>query len=172
VSELFAGAQIPLPAQVFTVLTVLRIGLRLTFGFFLTGIILNFLIMLVTPLATRTRWWSLGLSIAGFISALIITVAAIIATAISVAFKIAATAQDQLNIKADIGIRMLVFMWIAAIATDLAFLLHAAMGCCCKPERREKARVPSPEGSTSEKKKSRPGSRFPFRRKNAAKSSQ
>lgn len=125
--------------------------MRLMFGFFLTGICLNFLLMFASPLVIRNRWNSLALSIFGFISALLITVAAIIATAISVAFKIASTAQDQLNIKSDIGVQMFVFMWIAAIATDLAFLLHAAMGCCCKPQRRDRSRQPSPTSSNEKR---------------------
>ncbi|KAM5364027.1 hypothetical protein ACJZ2D_011706 [Fusarium nematophilum] len=44
---------------------------------------------------------------------------------------------DQLNIRANIGMKMFAFMWIATIFTDVAFLLHAAMGCCCKPDRRQ-----------------------------------
>ena len=70
-----------------------------------------------------------------FFSAILVAVATIIATAISVAAKIALTAQDELNISAEIGIKMFVFMWIATILTVLAFILHAAMGCCCKPQR-------------------------------------
>ena len=170
VSELLAGAQIALPSEILTILTLLRIGQRLMFGFFLTGILLNFLLMLATPLAIRTRWFSLALSIFGGTAAILVTVAAVIATAISVAFKVASTAQDQLNIKSDIGIRMFVFMWIAAIATDLAFLLHAAMGCCCKPQRRESSRQPSPTSSSNEK---RPAIQLPsfVRRRKGASSS-
>ncbi|KAH7326119.1 SUR7/PalI family-domain-containing protein [Stachybotrys elegans] len=135
VSELLAGARIALPSEVITVLTLLRIGQQIMFGFFLSGTILNFLLLLATPLVIKTRWWSLAMSLFGVLAAILITVAAIIGTAMSIAFRVAATAQDQLNIRAEIGIRMFVFMWIAAILTDAAFLCHAAMGCCFKPQR-------------------------------------
>lgn len=105
------------------------------YAFFTAGTVINFVLMIATPLALRSRLFSLGLSLLGAISAILIAVAAIIATAISVAAKVALTAQDDINIKAEIGIKMFVFMWIAAVLTVLAFILHAAMGCCCKPGR-------------------------------------
>lgn len=145
VSELLSGAKIALPAQAVTVLNLLRIGSQVMFAFFLSGICLNVVLMVATFLVIRTRWWSLALSLLGACAGTLVTVAAIIATVISVAAKIALTAQDQLNISADIGIKMFVFMWMAAIFTDIAFLLHAAMGCCCKPQRRRQ----TPESPTT-----------------------
>ena len=106
------------------------------YTFFMASICVNVVLMFATPLVVRTRWWSLALSFLGAIAGVLVTVAAIIATVISIAAKIALTAQDQLYITADIGIKMFVIMWLAAIYTDVAFLLHAAMGCCCRPQRR------------------------------------
>lgn len=155
VSELLAGASIALPAQVKTILDLLRIGSRVMFAFFLTSTCLNFILLLISPVVMRSRWYSLAVTILGFISALLVTVAAIIATAISVAAKVALTAQDQLNISAEIGIRMFVFMWIAAVFTDIAFLLHAALGCCCKPQARTASGSPASRQSASMEEKSR-----------------
>lgn len=163
VSELLAGATIALPSEVNTVLTLLKYGSRTMFVFFLTSICLNFVLFLASVLAMRTRWWSLALTIFGFISGVFVTVAAIIATAISVAAKVALTAQDQLNISADIGIKMFVFMWIAAIFTDVAFLLHAALGCCCKPVRRDDSSAYATRTSSMEEKSKLPS--FVRRRK-------
>ncbi|CCT68494.1 uncharacterized protein FFUJ_07281 [Fusarium fujikuroi IMI 58289] len=126
VSELLAGARIALPAEAVTVLNLLKIGSR------------------IILLVIRTRWWSLVITVLAFFTAVLISLAAIIATVISVAAKVALTAQDQLNIKANIGIKMFVFMWLAAIFTDVAFLLHAAMSCCCRPNR-DKPQSPQPE---------------------------
>lgn len=137
VSELLAGATIALPSEVTTILTLLRIGSNVMYAFFMSGTVLNFVLMLASPLVIRTRWFSLLISLLAAASAVLISVAAIIATAISVAAKVALTAQDELNIRADIGVKMFAFMWIAAIFTDVAFLFHAGMGCCCKPERRQ-----------------------------------
>ncbi|KAF7556108.1 hypothetical protein G7046_g6377 [Stylonectria norvegica] len=137
VSELLAGAKIALPSEAITVLKLLKLGSQIMYAFFMAGICVNVVLMLASPLVVRTRWWSLGLSLLGAIAGILVTVAAVIATVISVAVKIALTAQDQLNITANIGIKMFVFMWIAAIFTDVAFLLHSAMGCCCRPEKRQ-----------------------------------
>ena len=154
VSELLAGASIALPSEVATILDLLRLGSRIMYSFFTGGTVINFVLMLATPLVLRTRWFSLALSILGGISAILVTVATIIATAISFAAKIALTAQDQLNISADVNIKMLVFMWISAILTDLAFILHAAMGCCCRPQRGNTSQE-EPTPAMSEKKKSK-----------------
>ncbi|KAG6000201.1 hypothetical protein E4U21_005744 [Claviceps maximensis] len=139
VSQLLSGARIALPSQVLTVLSLLRIGSKIMYTFFMAGTILSFVLLLGTPLVMRTRWFSLFISFFGGLAGVVLTVAAAIATVISMAAKLALTAQDQLNIKVNIGVKMFAFMWIGAIATDVAFLLHAAMGCCCKPNRRPKS---------------------------------
>ncbi|KAL7799036.1 SUR7/PalI family domain-containing protein [Trichoderma ceciliae] len=155
VGELLAGARIALPSEVVTILTLLRIGSQVMYAFFMSGIVLNFVLLLITPLVLKTRWFSLCTSLIGAVAGLVITVAAIIATVISVAAKIALTAQDQLNIQCDIGGKMFAFMWIGALLTDIAFLLHAAMGCCCAPDKRNKglnSRAGSPSGSGMQEK--------------------
>ncbi|GFP56222.1 hypothetical protein ACSS6W_006456 [Trichoderma asperelloides] len=152
VGELLAGAKIALPSEVVTILTLLRIGSQVMYAFFMSGIVLNFVLLLATPLVLKTRWFSLFTSLIGGVAGIVLTVAAIIATVISVAAKIALTAQDQLNIQCDIGVKMFAFMWIAALSTDFAFLLHAAMGCCCAPDKRNSSRVGSPSASTMQEK--------------------
>ncbi|KAM6528503.1 hypothetical protein FALCPG4_009482 [Fusarium falciforme] len=137
VSELLAGAQIALPSQAVTVLNLLKMGSKIMYAFFMGGISVNFVLIFASLLVIRTRWWSLLLTLLAAIASIFVSVAAIIATVISIAAKVALTAQDQLNIRANIGVKMFVFMWIAAIFTDVAFLLHAALGCCCKPDRRQ-----------------------------------
>lgn len=136
VSELLAGATIALPSEVITILELLRLGSQLMFAFFMAATVVNFVLLLASPLVMRTRWFTVVVTLLAAASGILVTVAAIIATVISVAAKVALTAVDELNIRADIGIKMFVFMWIAAICTDLAFILHAAMGCCCKPDRK------------------------------------
>ncbi|KAL0942446.1 uncharacterized protein CTRU02_200332 [Colletotrichum truncatum] len=137
-NELLAGATIALPSQVNTILDILRIGQQVMFGLFISGISLNAALIFVTPLVLRTRWWSLPIAIFAGIAGLLVTVASIIATVMSVGARYALTQQQELNISADLGVRMFVFMWIASGLTDIAFLFHAAMGCCCSP-RKERA---------------------------------
>lgn len=137
ISELLAGAQIALPSEAVTVLNLLKMGSKIMYAFFMAGISVNFVLIFASLLVIRTRWFSLLLTLLAAIASIFVSVAAIIATVISIAAKVALTAQDQLNIRANIGVKMFAFMWIAAIFTDVAFLLHAAMGCCCKPDRRQ-----------------------------------
>ncbi|KAM4063909.1 SUR7/PalI family protein [Hirsutella rhossiliensis] len=152
VSELLAGARIALPSAVITVLKLLRIGSQTMYVCFMAGTVINFVLVFATCLVIRTRWFSLLIGFFAGASSVLLTVAAIIATVISVAAKVALTSQDQLNIRADIGIKMFAFMWIGALVTDLAFLLHAAMGCCCKPNRGPRQGQSPPAAATSEKK--------------------
>ncbi|KAL6878796.1 SUR7/PalI family domain-containing protein [Trichoderma novae-zelandiae] len=151
VGELLAGARIALPSEVVTILNLLRIGSQVMYAFFMSGIVLNCVLLLLTPLVLKTRWFSLCTSFIGFVAGLVLTIAAVIATVISVAAKVALTAQDQLNIHCDIGGKMFAFMWIAALASDFAFILHAAMGCCCAPDKRDGSRAASPSSGTQEK---------------------
>ncbi|KAL7936982.1 SUR7/PalI family domain-containing protein [Trichoderma chlorosporum] len=158
VGELLAGARIALPSEVVTILTLLRIGSQVMYAFFMSGIVLNFVLLFLTPLVLKSRWFSLLISLIGAVAGIVLTVAAVIATVISVAAKIALTAQDQLNISCDIGVKMFAFMWIAALSTDFAFLLHAAMGCCCAPEKKSRgfnSGAASPSGSGMQEKNNR-----------------
>ncbi|KAF3077676.1 SUR7/PalI family domain-containing protein [Trichoderma afarasin] len=148
VGELLAGARIALPSEVTTILTLLRIGSQVMYAFFMSGIVLNFVLLLITPLVLKSRWFSLCTSLIGAVAGIVLTVAAIIATVISVAAKIALTAQDQLNIQCDIGGKMFAFMWIAALLADFAFLLHAAMGCCCAPDKKNRGFNSGPTSPT------------------------
>ncbi|KAK4228743.1 SUR7 family protein pun1 [Podospora fimiseda] len=134
-SELLAGATIALPTQVITILSVLRITSQIMFGFFLTACILAFLLVLLSPLATSSKWWSLPLTVAAFLVTLFTVSASIIGTVISVAFKYAAEAQSDLNIHVELGTKMLIFTWLAAGFTVWGFAVHAGMGCCCVSKR-------------------------------------
>ncbi|EGY18246.1 hypothetical protein VD0002_g3232 [Verticillium dahliae] len=149
-SQLFTGAVIALPKEVTTVLTVLRLAQQIMFGFFLSGICLAFVMLLVSAVAMRSRWWSLPLAILAFLDAVLVTVASILGTAMSVVARYALTAQSELNLRANLGARMFAFMWVASTATIVAFFVHAIMGCCCRrhplDERRTKME-PTPDGS-------------------------
>jgi len=133
--ELLAGATIALPTQIITILSVLRITSQIMFGFFLTGCILAFLLILLSPLALSSRWWSLPLAIVAFLEMILVLAASVVGTAISLVFKYAAEAQSELNIHANIGVKMFVFMWLATGFSIYGFAVHSGMGCCCTSRR-------------------------------------
>ncbi|KAK4236676.1 SUR7/PalI family-domain-containing protein [Achaetomium macrosporum] len=134
-NELLSGATIALPTQVVTILSVLRITSQIMFGFFLTAAVLGFLLAFLSPLAVRSRWWSLPLAVASFLEMMLVLAASIVGTAISFAFKYAAEAQSELNIHAEVGVKMFVFMWIATGFSIWGFAVHSGMGCCCTSRR-------------------------------------
>lgn len=134
-NELLAGATIALPTQVVTILSVLRISSQIMFGFFLTAAVVAFLLVFLTPLAVISRWWSLPLAVASFLHMTLVLAASVVGTAIGVAFKYAAEAQSDLNIHAEVGVKMVVFMWLATGFSIWAFAVHSGMGCCCTSRR-------------------------------------
>ena len=116
-------------------LTILRIASQIMFGFFLTGCALTFLLIFLSPLALRSRWYSLPLALVSFLDAVLVVTASAIGTAMSLVFKYAAESQSELNIRAYVGVQMLVFVWIASAFALLAFIIHAGLGCCCSSRR-------------------------------------
>ncbi|KAI0892274.1 SUR7/PalI family-domain-containing protein [Annulohypoxylon nitens] len=134
-SELFSGASIALPSEVNDILTILRIASNIMFGFFLTGLLLDFVLIFLSPIVLYSRWWSLPLSLLAFIGTLLVLIASALGTAMSLVFKYALTSQTDLNVNADVGVKMFAFMWIATGFTLLAFIIHAGLGCCCTSRR-------------------------------------
>ncbi|KAI0134542.1 SUR7/PalI family-domain-containing protein [Xylariales sp. AK1849] len=133
--ELLSGASIALPSEVNTILNILRIVSQIMFGFFITGAVLDFILMFLAPIVLYSRWWSLPFAILAFLAALLVTAATVLATAITLVFKYALTSQTDLNIGVDIGVKMWAFMWIATAFSLLAFIIHAGLGCCCTSRR-------------------------------------
>lgn len=105
------------------------------FAFFLTGTVLAFVLVFLSPIAIFSRWWSLPMALISAITFILIFAASTIASVISFVFKYAATAQSSLNIDASVGLKMFVFMWVATGFALVGFILHAGMGCCCTSRR-------------------------------------
>jgi hypothetical protein len=134
-NELLAGATIALPSSVVTTLSLVKTVSNVMFGFFITGTILAFFCIFVTPVAIYSRWWSLPLSILTFVTALLIVVASIIATVMFSIFKNVLTSQAGLNISAKLGLQMMVFMWIGAGGSLIGFVIQLGLSCCCASRR-------------------------------------
>lgn len=126
---------VALPAEVTTILHILKTASQWMFGLFLTGAILDFVMIFLTPLSIYSRWVTLFVLIFTFLGALLTTVATVLATAIFIIFRNAAQSVSELNIKANIGIKMFVFMWIAAAFSIFAFLIQMCLLCCCASRR-------------------------------------
>ncbi|KAF2720801.1 hypothetical protein K431DRAFT_225773 [Polychaeton citri CBS 116435] len=134
-SELFAGATIALPQQINEILDLIRVVSHWMFGLFLTGACLTFVLIFLQPLTVFTRWGTLPIMIFTFLAALFTTVATIIATVMFIIMENAVTAATQLNIRAQIGIQMFAYMWIAAATAIIAWIIQLCLLCCCASRR-------------------------------------
>ncbi|GAB7351969.1 hypothetical protein MBLNU459_g2497t2 [Dothideomycetes sp. NU459] len=114
-NELLAGATITLPVEVTNILDLIKIVSHWMFGLFLSGACLAFVMIFLNPLAVYSRWLALFTGIFTFLAALLITVAAVIATVLFVIMKNAFTSVTELNIGAELGVEMFAFMWIADV---------------------------------------------------------
>ncbi|KIW05138.1 uncharacterized protein PV09_03689 [Verruconis gallopava] len=137
-SELLSGATIAFPTEIQNVLHILKTASQWMFGLFLTAVVLDFVMIFITPLALYSKLLSLPIAIFSFLSALVTTVAAILGTVIFVIFRNAARAQTNLNIGANIGSEMFAFMWIAAGFSLFSFLIQMSLLCCCRSRRKAK----------------------------------
>ena len=108
------------------------------FGLFLTGAVLDFVMIFLAPLSLFSKWVSLPITILTFFAALCTTVATVLATAIFIIFRNAAKSQTGLNINAEIGKKMFAFMWVATAFSLFAFIIQIGMCCCCKSRRKVK----------------------------------
>lgn len=126
------------------------------FGFFITATVLNFVSIFVSPFSVSSRppqsvtpnpetnaltqphrrrtfifLRSLPLTVFAFFTALTTIVGSVIATVMFMIFKNVFVENGQdLNIRAEIGTRMLVYMWIASGCAFIAFIIQVA-SCCC-----------------------------------------
>jgi hypothetical protein len=158
-NELLAGATIALPAEINTILRLIRIASHVMFGFFMTGVCMNFVSIFITPIVLRSRWWSFPIAIWTFIAALLTTVATVIATVMFVIFRNVITSQAGLNIGGSLGTDMFVFMWMGAGFSIVGFIIHLCLSCCCasrrdvRTGRRKGNKKAYGDASTDEKKK-------------------
>ncbi|KAL8674971.1 MAG: hypothetical protein Q9168_000675 [Polycauliona sp. 1 TL-2023] len=135
-SELLAGATIALPSGITDALDLVRTASHWMFAFFLAGTCLALPTALLAPCSIYSRWASLPLTILTFLTAFTTTVASVIATVMFLIFKSAIqSAAESVNIQAEIGIKMFVFMWLASGAAILGWLIHFAQCCCCASTR-------------------------------------
>ncbi|KAI9892225.1 MAG: hypothetical protein M1814_001684 [Vezdaea aestivalis] len=134
-SELLAGATIALPAEIISILRIVRIASHWMFGLFITGIVLLALELLVAWTSLYSRWAALPNAILASLAALTTTAATIIATVMFIIFRTVFKNAPDLNIRANVGLQMFAFMWIGAACATVAWIIQMSMCCCCTSRR-------------------------------------
>ncbi|KAL2427036.1 hypothetical protein ABEF95_007212 [Exophiala dermatitidis] len=149
-SELLAGASITLPTEVVNILDLVRKASFWMFSCFLVGTVLTFLCIFLAPLgfskhprwehrARRVFFRQLPVTIVAFAALLFTAAASLIATIMFVIFRNKFSGAADLNIRAYLGVPMLVFMWIGTGLNLLGFLMQIGTCCgvcCCTGRRR------------------------------------
>ncbi|KAH7084985.1 SUR7/PalI family-domain-containing protein [Paraphoma chrysanthemicola] len=134
-NELLAGASINLPSDINDILDLIRLASRWMFGLFLTGACLTFVLIFAMPLSIFTRWLTFPVAFFAFFNALVVTAASVIATVMFIIFRNTITGVAEVNIGAEVGITLFVFMWIASAFTIFAWLVQMGLCCCCASRR-------------------------------------
>lgn len=129
-SELLNSSTVPLPVRVQTVLDVIRYVSQVMFGTCLVGTIVSGLLVLLSPLVLLSRWWSVPIGILAAMAALSLFIGSALATALALAYRLAGSAINQLNIFVTMGDTMLALVWTASILTFAALVLHVILGIC------------------------------------------
>ncbi|QIW98250.1 hypothetical protein AMS68_003768 [Peltaster fructicola] len=134
-NELLAGAEISLPQELVDILGLIHTVSNWMFGLFLTSACLSFVMIFIVPLSVFSRWATFPIAVLTFLTALFVTVAAVIATVLFVIMSNVFNNATQLNIGAEIGKEMFAFMWIAAATAIFAWLIQMGQLCCCASRR-------------------------------------
>ena len=128
--------QVALPSDIISALSLVRIASHWMFALFLSGACACFVSIFITPLSIYTRWATFPIAIFAFVSALTTTGASIIATAMFIIFrKVIHSAESQVNIVPEIGVKMFAFMWVASVCTIVGWLVQLGLCCCCASRR-------------------------------------
>ncbi|KJR83235.1 uncharacterized protein SPSK_04221 [Sporothrix schenckii 1099-18] len=129
-SELLNTSTVPLPIRVQTVLDIIRYLSQAMFGTYLVGTIVSGLLVLLSPLVLLSRWWSVPIGILAAATALCLFIGSSLATAVVLAYRLAGSAINQLNIYVDVGNTMLALVWTASVLAFVSLVLHAILGIC------------------------------------------
>jgi hypothetical protein len=190
-NELLAGAAITLPTDIIDVLDIVRTASLWMFACFLVGTILTFLCIFLSPwgFSKKPRWQHKGkrlflrqlpITLLTFAALLFTLGGSAIATIMFVIFRNTFSGAADLNIRAELGIPMLAFMWIATGCNLIGFIMQIGTCCgvcCCtgrkKAERKSQMYTSGggPESGSREKESSgsstgeRVPGRFGFRRR-------
>ena len=106
------------------------------FALFLAGACTCFVSVFLTPLSIMTRWVTFVVAVFAFLAALSTTAASIIATVMFIIFRnIIHSAEVDVNIVPEIGIKMFIFMWLASTCSVIGWLVQVGLCCCCASRR-------------------------------------
>lgn len=143
---------VAIPAEAVSALNLVRLASHWMFGLYLAGAVLLFLCIFISPwgATAKPRYYHRGkrfffrflpITILSFWAAFCVTVASVVATVMFIIFRSVFQGQTEVNIKASLGIPMLVFMWLSSAFALLGFIWElgaCCCVCCCSGSRKAK----------------------------------
>jgi len=137
IDELMNGETITLPASVTNYLNIIRTASHAMFVFFFASTFTSFILVFLCPLAVYSRLTSIPIGFFALCSGLMTFLGTGISTGIWLVFKHQLnTYAPDMNIVPTVGLKMFIFMWIAAGFALIGGLGQAGM-CCCGTSRRD-----------------------------------
>ncbi|CAK7267481.1 hypothetical protein SEPCBS119000_002571 [Sporothrix epigloea] len=135
-SEMLNTSSLTLPVRVQTVLDILRVVSKIMFGTCFVGVILAGVLVFATPLLLLTRWMSVPVGLLAAVTALCLFVGSGLAMTMALAYRLAGSVINQINILVTVGDTMFGLVWAATTLSFIGLILHAIL-CFCGPSVRD-----------------------------------
>ncbi|CAK7216327.1 hypothetical protein SCUCBS95973_002775 [Sporothrix curviconia] len=129
-SEMLNTSTLTLPVRVQTVLNILRVVSGIMFGTCFVGVILAGVLIFVSPLVLLTRWLSLPVGLLAAVTAMCLFVGSGLAMTMALAYRLAGSAINQLNILVTVGDIMFGLVWAATAVSFAGLVMHAILAFC------------------------------------------
>ena len=129
-SEMLNMSSLTMPVRVQTVLKILRVVSGIIFGTYFVGVMLAGLLIVASPLVILTRWLSIPLGLLAAATAMCLFVGSGLAMTMALAYRLAGSAINQINILVTVGKTMFGLVWAATALSFIALVLHAILGFC------------------------------------------
>ncbi|CAK7201176.1 hypothetical protein SEUCBS139899_003879 [Sporothrix eucalyptigena] len=129
-SEMLNTSTLTLPVRVQTVLSILQVVSGIMFGTYFVGVILSGLLIFASPLVIFTRWLSIPIGLLAAATALCLFVGSGIAMTMALAYRLAGSAINQLNILVTVGDTMFGLVWTSTALAFIGLVMHAILGFC------------------------------------------
>lgn len=134
--EMLNTSSLSLPVRVQTVLDILRVVSKIMFGTCFMGVILSGVLIFASPLLLLTRWMSIPVGLLAAATALCLFVGSGLAMTMALAYRLAGSVINQINILVTVGDTMFGLVWAATTLSFISLILHAIL-CFCGPSVRD-----------------------------------
>lgn len=121
-------SSLDLPVRVETVLTVLRVVSQIMFATYFVGLILAGILAVGSPLVLLSRWMSLPVGLLAAVTSTSLFIGSALALAMALAYRLAGSALNQVNVLVTLGDTMFGVVWAATVLAFVGLVMHVVLG--------------------------------------------